>query len=126
MEWTEGGVYQIRCTRTGDKYIGCTISFYYRKIFHFTTMRHHKHSNPNVRAAVKLHGIESFVFEVIKSWKNMKVKGVNGYEVNNSAYKKALKLEAKAIAKTPKSKLLNVHSMNGKPFNYRNFKGVNP
>jgi group I intron endonuclease len=59
----QGGVYQIRNTVTGSKYIGSAVDFARRRRTHFWLLRRGRHHSVHLQRSYDKHGIQAFVFE---------------------------------------------------------------
>lgn len=61
------GVYCIRNTVTGERYVGGTAGMKNRRANHFTRLRCGKHSNASLQTSWNQHGESSFAFEVLEA-----------------------------------------------------------
>jgi GIY-YIG catalytic domain len=104
-----GGVYQIICVESGDRYFGSTVDFKMRQRAHMASIRLRNHYNHNVRAASIIYDSNSFEFHVLSVWHNM----------NMAALYEAADIETDLIGLFPKHKLLNVTLNNRQKKNYR-------
>ena len=60
------GIYKITNIKDGKSYIGQAVKLLGRYWKHASTLRLQKHRNPHLQAAVNLHGIDNFTFEVLE------------------------------------------------------------
>ncbi len=60
------GVYQLRCTATGERYIGSSANLAARASMHRSQLRLGKHQTPRIRELAAEHGPDSIVFEVLE------------------------------------------------------------
>jgi len=59
------GIYEIKNTVNGKRYIGSAVSTSHRFSQHLHRLRHNKHHSPHLQSAFNLYGEESFVFTVL-------------------------------------------------------------
>ena len=60
------GVYQIRNTQNGKRYVGSAMNLTKRWSNHVARLRKGRHNNPHLQAAWNKHGEDVFIFEVIE------------------------------------------------------------
>lgn len=62
----QSGIYQIRNTQNGSRYVGSSATLSHRKAVHFSFLRAGRHPNSHLQRAFDRYGEEAFVFEVIE------------------------------------------------------------
>ncbi len=66
LEWADAGIYAIRNTATGERYVGSTRVFAQRLAEHVTLLRQGKHDCARLQAAWNTHGAKAFAFDVLE------------------------------------------------------------
>lgn len=61
----KGGVYQLRCTPTGERYIGSSSNLNRRRLAHASQLRRGKHPVKRLNDLATEHGPDAFVFEIL-------------------------------------------------------------
>jgi group I intron endonuclease len=66
MSSTKSGIYELRNTHTGTRYVGSSCDLSQRKSQHFSHLRYDQHPNPLIRADCAEYGMDAFEFSIIE------------------------------------------------------------
>jgi len=62
-----GGIYAVRCTASGEAWVGATPDLSTRQSGIWFSLKHGSHREPGLQAAWTRHGEAAFVFEIVET-----------------------------------------------------------
>ena len=108
MNNIQGGVYQIICKPTEQRYIGCAVNFDLRRRQHFSKLRTKKHINSKMQEAFNKYGEGNFIFQIIVNFGNMVKDPRKG--LMKKSYSEANELEIDYTRLAGADKIFNCHN----------------